>query len=325
MDFINAFDLILSKRSPKSSNHSVGVCSMDRDGLEIQVGMAELYDDRNTTVDSRRIRVATVKEPHKLPKRVKNGPTPRMLAVKQNLVVTGPKSKYSTDRRVPNDAHTLCCHTNTVSEKSEEMKTSPFPHTVDSLSLAGTSVLTPNLEGGEGVRAYLSSKFGAAQRIILLAIIFLVKSVRPFVKGVGFTIMTEKTTKDRENHVVTNLKQTGNVDRKKWRPNRKRSRSPGKFTSNVVMDRAHAFQQNRYEKDRDRYNLRATKRVFQLGQEVWIPNHKQSKASEKFTSKLAQSKVRAYIEKKLGEDTYMLIDKTGKSLGKYHANDISTR
>lgn len=93
----------------------------------------------------------------------------------------------------------------------------------------------------------------------------------------------------------------------------------------VVMDEARDKQQVRYEKDRRRYDLRSKSRSFVKGQEVWIPNSKQSSAANKYSQKLARPKVRAYIAHRIGSNTYQLIDGTGKPLGKYHANDISTR
>lgn len=93
----------------------------------------------------------------------------------------------------------------------------------------------------------------------------------------------------------------------------------------VVMNEARAIQQHRYDDSRDTHNLRARKRNFQVGQEVWIPNKKQSKAGERYSAKLARPKIRAYVQSKDGEDTYTLIDGNGKTLGVYHSNDISTR
>lgn len=92
-----------------------------------------------------------------------------------------------------------------------------------------------------------------------------------------------------------------------------------------IMSEARDKQEQRYKQTREKYNTRSKPRNFQLNQEVWIANRKQSKAGDRYTAKLARPKIRAYIHEKLGSNTYILRDSNGKLLGKYHANDIASR
>lgn len=80
-----------------------------------------------------------------------------------------------------------------------------------------------------------------------------------------------------------------------------------------------------FERNQQRYNLRAADRRFNLGDQVYIANNKLSSAKEKYAQKLAPKKVRAIIDRKLGETTYHLIGEDGADLGIHSAKDIFTR
>lgn len=90
----------------------------------------------------------------------------------------------------------------------------------------------------------------------------------------------------------------------------------------AIYDEAAEKQRQSYEMNRRRHNLRATERKFNPGDCVFVDNHKQSDAGEKYSQKLAPLKRKAIVKEKVGTDTYLLLDWAGKDIGKYHANDM---
>ncbi|KAH8320322.1 hypothetical protein KR067_013067, partial [Drosophila pandora] len=98
------------------------------------------------------------------------------------------------------------------------------------------------------------------------------------------------------------------------------------------LPRADEFQQIRsnidkyvskaYERNKRSYDLRCRPQTFEVGQNVIKRNFLLSKAAENFNAKLAPVGMRARIKKKLGQSCYLLEDKNGKEIGKYHAKDI---
>lgn len=82
-----------------------------------------------------------------------------------------------------------------------------------------------------------------------------------------------------------------------------------------------------FEKRARQHNLRARVRDFHVGDEVYLPNNKLSKAGENYAAKFAPKKIKAVIIKKIGNNTYELCSahNRGKHLGKWHARDIFTR
>lgn len=93
----------------------------------------------------------------------------------------------------------------------------------------------------------------------------------------------------------------------------------------LILDEAADARRSQFEQNKRRYNLRATSRQFKEGDEVYVGNKKQSSAGEKYTRKLAPSRILARIKSKMGTDTYLLTDRQGNELGKWHAKDITTR
>lgn len=71
--------------------------------------------------------------------------------------------------------------------------------------------------------------------------------------------------------------------------------------------------------------VRAKTRTFKVGDEVYVRNRKQSSAGDKYTQKLAPQKLLARISKQIGQDTYLLTDRNGAEMGKWHANDLMMR
>lgn len=51
-----------------------------------------------------------------------------------------------------------------------------------------------------------------------------------------------------------------------------------------------------------------------INDEVYVSNNKLSSTANKYNAKLAKTKRRTHIQKKLGEDTYGLVDKDSKSI-----------
>lgn len=90
-----------------------------------------------------------------------------------------------------------------------------------------------------------------------------------------------------------------------------------------IYDEAAEAQRAAFEAGKERYNLRANVRKFQVGDEVYLKNRQLSNKGEKYTKKLAQFKFRARIAKVVGTDTYLLTDPTSnKQYGVYNSRDI---
>lgn len=93
----------------------------------------------------------------------------------------------------------------------------------------------------------------------------------------------------------------------------------------LIYDEAAEAQRAQHEENKKRYNLRATKRTFAVGDEVMIENKKLSNAGNKYAQKLAARKILARVKEAVGNDTYRLTDRNGNDLGKWHASMIYTR
>lgn len=92
-----------------------------------------------------------------------------------------------------------------------------------------------------------------------------------------------------------------------------------------IREEARELQGDRYEERKVRHSTRARIRNFDIGAEVYIANNKLSSLGQGYNAKLAPSKIRAYVVKKLGENTYTLVDSKQKPLGNHHADQIMTR
>lgn len=93
----------------------------------------------------------------------------------------------------------------------------------------------------------------------------------------------------------------------------------------LILEEAQGIAHNQYDDRREKYNTRIKQRVFQENQRVFVSNWKLSSAGDKYSAKLANKKVEAFIAKKLGNDSYLLTDGNRKPIGKYHASKIMTR
>lgn len=93
----------------------------------------------------------------------------------------------------------------------------------------------------------------------------------------------------------------------------------------LVRDEAKGTAQNQYDDRREKYNTRVKLRTFHENQQVFVANWKLSSAGDKYSAKLANKKVEAYVSKRIGNDTYLLMDRNQKPIGKYHASKMMTR
>lgn len=93
----------------------------------------------------------------------------------------------------------------------------------------------------------------------------------------------------------------------------------------MILEEAADARREQFENNRARYNLRAKTRTFKVGDEVYVRNKKQSSSGERYTQKLAPQKLPARIAEQIGQNTYMITDRNGASMGKWHANDLMFR
>ncbi|XP_036346332.1 uncharacterized protein LOC118755915 [Rhagoletis pomonella] len=93
----------------------------------------------------------------------------------------------------------------------------------------------------------------------------------------------------------------------------------------VLADEIRDKQFELYQQTAQRALTRKRERHFEIGSEVYIPNPKQSVAGEGYAQKLAPPKIRAYVSRKLGSNSYELIDAKHRVLGNYSADLITTR
>lgn len=92
----------------------------------------------------------------------------------------------------------------------------------------------------------------------------------------------------------------------------------------LIREEAAENARGRFEVNKKQYNTRARVRKFKVGDMVRCVNKVLSSAAEGFSQKLAPKRREAYVKAAVGKDTYELIDKSGKNLGMYHANDLIT-
>jgi hypothetical protein len=73
------------------------------------------------------------------------------------------------------------------------------------------------------------------------------------------------------------------------------------------------------------YNLRSSKVVPDFRQNevvMWRKNFRQSDAAANYAASLGPKYVRCRVKAKIGSTTYELEDLSGKSIGKYHVQDL---
>lgn len=99
--------------------------------------------------------------------------------------------------------------------------------------------------------------------------------------------------------------------------------------NDVKMNRLHQRIQENLQKAHDqnekKYNLRATVKNFNEGQEVYRRNFVLSDKSNKICKKFCKKFVKVRIRKVLGANRYETEDLSGKYDGIYHGKDIMTR
>ncbi|XP_059217628.1 uncharacterized protein LOC131994767 [Stomoxys calcitrans] len=90
----------------------------------------------------------------------------------------------------------------------------------------------------------------------------------------------------------------------------------------IIRAKASDFMRKQFERNERAYNLRSRQVSYEVGQEVFRGNFRQSNFEQGYNAKLAPTFVKARIRRKLGNYYYELEDLQGRSLGNYHAKDI---
>lgn len=73
------------------------------------------------------------------------------------------------------------------------------------------------------------------------------------------------------------------------------------------------------------HNNNATRRTFQVGQQVYVDNQQKSSKSDQYAQKLAPPKRSGYIVARKGNDMYEIVSIGNKPMGCWHAKNISLR
>lgn len=138
----------------------------------------------------------------------------------------------------------------------------------------------------------------------------------------GSNINDEETTINENNDTQAgrNKDQTQNIDNSS-----PLVESEEQIRSRLINEDIRVSNHKAFKKNERNENLRAKTRKFQINQQIWIDNIVQSKKAEKTSSKLSAPKKIGIIKEKLGNDTYLIVGMDGKTIGKWHADNISTR
>lgn len=99
-------------------------------------------------------------------------------------------------------------------------------------------------------------------------------------------------------------------------------RFDGKDSLQIMAKRASERMQKQFIRNERSYNLRSKEISYEVGQEVFRRNFKQSNFEQGYNAKLAPIFVKARIRRKLGNCYYELEDLRGNLVGNYHAKDI---
>lgn len=90
----------------------------------------------------------------------------------------------------------------------------------------------------------------------------------------------------------------------------------------IMGKKAADLMQKQFDRNERSYNLRSREISYDVGQEVFRRNFKQSNFEQRYSAKLAPTFVKARIRSKQGNCYYELEDLQGNLLGIYHAKDI---
>lgn len=77
-----------------------------------------------------------------------------------------------------------------------------------------------------------------------------------------------------------------------------------------------------FEKSKKRYDLRARIIEYKPGDIVWLKNFKQSNAGLRYAAKLDHRFVKCTVKRRIGTNTYELLNTDGKSIGKFSTADM---
>lgn len=90
----------------------------------------------------------------------------------------------------------------------------------------------------------------------------------------------------------------------------------------ILSQKAAEKIQKQFERNEKSYNLRSREVSYQVGQEIYRRNFKQSSFEQGYNAKLAPTFVKARIRQKLGNSYYEIEDLRGNYIGNYHAKDL---
>ncbi|XP_037815836.1 uncharacterized protein LOC119606404 [Lucilia sericata] len=90
----------------------------------------------------------------------------------------------------------------------------------------------------------------------------------------------------------------------------------------IIRTRAVRNIERQQEKNENTYNLRSREVSYEVGQEVFRRNFRQSDLGKGCNAKLAPTFLKARVRRKTGYCYYQLEDLNGKLIGVYHAKDI---
>lgn len=93
-------------------------------------------------------------------------------------------------------------------------------------------------------------------------------------------------------------------------------------TIDIIRKKAAECMKKQFNRNEKSYNLRSRIVTYEVGQEIYRRNFKQSNFEQGYNAKLAPSFVKARIRKKLGNSYYQIEDLQGRLIGTYHAKDL---
>lgn len=93
-------------------------------------------------------------------------------------------------------------------------------------------------------------------------------------------------------------------------------------TRDILAKRASENTEKQFNRNKRSYDLRSKEVSYNVGQEIYRRNFKQSNFEQNYNAKLAPTFLKARVQKKLGNSYYILEDLKGNFIGTYHAKDI---
>lgn len=91
----------------------------------------------------------------------------------------------------------------------------------------------------------------------------------------------------------------------------------------IAAKRASESVEKQFIRNEKSYNLRSRDVSYEVGQEIYRRNFKQSKFEQNYNAKLAPTFLKARVGQKLGNSYYILENLGGNIVGTYYAKNIS--